>query len=422
MLSTTKTLFIHDRYMLELFNNQLTDTVSKNQLTELHRHAVSNGVNHDKNTLRLVQTIGGIDSILGDYLCNNNNSLNQTQINQIHNILFSPTNHSRHINGNDFKQVEFTMYLEQTDNFLHELFPNTALIIEKYISHKITVMFLFIIWLIDVILWTFSSPHSIIHPLYVLTIRIPMFLPCVILCLMSNNPIVAKQILKSFEFWFKMFYAMISQIIFVFYYTYLHQNDYSYIALRFVANTCGAILFILFISIVFMMDAIYIFKNTWSPSIAFGLVASYFAFLSIQSEFFSSSPSGNDDSIIQITPRIHISLMLMRAHSFRILSIFLWKQSITMFYTQKRGNNKAIFLRIKPHLVWENQTNCYQIWPDIISKNQLAELHRHAVSNGVNHDKNTLHLVQTIGGIDSILGDYLCNNNNSLNQTQINQI
>eukprot|EP01084_Bolivina_argentea_P259104 437082_1 len=65
---------------------------------------------------------------------------------------------------------------------------------------------------------------------------------------------------------------------------------------------------------------------------------------------------GQDPSIIEISSNIKVSCLSVMATSNRIICIFMLKQAFSMYYRMKKGQqNKAIFIKMEPNIVWNNK-------------------------------------------------------------------
>eukprot|EP01084_Bolivina_argentea_P007815 14670_1 len=339
------------------------ETITKQEVAKLHATLLTNGKNHDDDTLSIVRIIGGIDYILQDYLHKNNKSLSDKKIIQLHQFLSIPSkyrikNVSQHTIQKSAENKENLsnkpiLILQTTDTFLNSFFGSQiANQLQKLIWHKITLSLMFLIWLIakvidiifsslfiDIFKWIFSIIHS---SWYILT-------------LMSTNRFAASKIIKTFEFWFKIYFCVMGQIARIVYFHVLHTNGQT----KATSNVASAVTLLLFFVLVFMFDAIHdpshkIRKFVIPMILLLGL---NYGFYSVLREYFSFSSNGIDPSIITISNSIQISLLSVIANSYRIISIFLIKQSISMYLRIRNGESeKALFIQTKMNLKWNVNT------------------------------------------------------------------
>eukprot|EP01084_Bolivina_argentea_P314359 544490_1 len=77
------------------------DKINRKSLYNLHCKRLLNGDNNDDNTLQIVRILGGIDTILSDYLSIDNDNTNkidrlqQNELNQLNQLFQTPTKYQQ---------------------------------------------------------------------------------------------------------------------------------------------------------------------------------------------------------------------------------------------------------------------------------------------------------------------------------------
>ena len=149
-----------------------------------HQIIMDNNMNANCKINELIDALGGLDIVFQIYLSNKTPSpLTKDQLFQINNALIS-------IN-NDLYPI---LTVSATNTFLHQII---AVIFSKVMT--IIVSILLFLWILS-----FFPIFGIIfmYKLYFWSF-IVIFTPYIILTVLSLNIITTKQIMKTFEFWFK---------------------------------------------------------------------------------------------------------------------------------------------------------------------------------------------------------------------------
>ena len=351
-------------------NNDMIQ-VSRNDLNQLHEQRLLNGKNNNKNIVEIVRILGGIDAILSHYSSSSS-----------HFVL----NESNKANG---KKEKFTFYFDVNDTFLRDI--KKCDLFSQVIKNKYSSIIVMIILFILSFLF-FLIPHSNIY-LYLELILRPIFILYIILILLDLNKKACKLIIKSFDFLFKMSYAfgfVISWYIYWYNINSLTTGNDNY-ELWTIQYTNTHFCSILVIALFGFIDA-----SQWKPwsKICIGVILSTITSLyALRLTFITYiDDSYNDNSVISIFPYYKISILANQTNSVRILSIWLWKQTIMSYYRGYK-HNKCILLKVSPYLVFYDDT-----------MNESTDF--------------LISLCDKIGGIDSIISDKMA----ILNQKQINSI
>ena len=174
-----------------------------------------------------------------------------------------------------------------------------------------------------------------------------IFFPWVILWILSVNRKSFWSIIKTFEFWFKIYYTLISV------FCELAHNEIDKPLKTFKSPWEPIMDGIDFIKQLLVILCICFFDGI-SANIKFKAIItciaaiSYFTW-SIYYQFFYF-----DQHIIIINKNVQISLVSQLASSWRILGIFFAKQSFWNIVAIYRKLNKATVINFKPYLVYDN--------------------------------------------------------------------
>eukprot|EP01084_Bolivina_argentea_P005696 10751_1 len=357
-------------------SGQYLSSVSKKELSIAYANSILNEFNHEENILEIVKIIG-ISNILSDYINEQHPTLNQQQINQLHHLITTlkykdKTKITRNVvrKENASQNDEFSLILDTNDTCLNAVFgEDIGMKINRFIFNKLILCCSFILFVIGLVMtrlthWIESSEFILVDIWYWIIynfITIQWF----ILGIMSMNRVAAKMTASTFEYYFKMYYAAIGQISLIVYYNILNKDDELYV-IRVIFNTMEGLTLILLVGLVSMFDGLQYNKYRKLLIGIIAAVALLYGKDSIQFEYFSFAEDGTDPSIIELSSNIKFSLLSIMSHAFGVVSIFLFKQSFSMYYRMKKGQyKKSIFIKISPNLEWNQTTNNQQ---------QLAQL------------------------------------------------
>eukprot|EP01083_Nonionella_stella_P120923 362873_1 len=333
---------------------------TRSRVLEIHKNRLEKGYVNDNNASSLLATIGGIDEVINVYLSHSDIILTDNQIHQIHELITTDDhqtiaapihNDEDHLYCKSKDGIVPILLLDPNDTFLNALFEEKyARKIEHFLYSKSTILMMGLaqtVWTIIEYLYLHEQ-HNIVYPLFSVFL-FPPTAAFFILCILSVNRTTTRLVLKTFEFWIKMFYMFCwLSSNFVFYYI-MNADKFSYIALWRAMNVMLFFSFTTFIGFVGLFDGLPRLK--WFK-IAMGAVSSvYFLYLSFKAQFLSYSHDGRDESIVRIYGNLQFSVISMLARSTRILFIFCFKHWIFTIYNQYNGN--AVSITIKPILQWK---------------------------------------------------------------------
>eukprot|EP01083_Nonionella_stella_P003852 11078_1 len=171
--------------------------------------------------------------------------------------------------------------------------------------------------------------------LAVVMVGIDLMLTCVLIVLLLSVNIAAwKNILKTFEFWFKFTYIILQDALELYTYVEWSLADYTQIT--------NATLVIVLFSV---CDGIPT-KRRWIPAFAAVLAAVNYMYYSIQFQLF---PQENVRDIFYITDDVYFSSVNALASIYRMQGVFLAKQGFNIVF---RPGHATMF-SFKPILRWK---------------------------------------------------------------------
>eukprot|EP01084_Bolivina_argentea_P096724 173873_1 len=315
-------------------------------LIQTHRKRLLNGKSNNHNRNEIIESLGGIDTILSDYLNPENKmSLTENQLQSLHQILTSDYKTNQPNQEEENSVTNISIRLNKVDTVIHSIFNfDTACNMVTYIYNK---LLLTIIMIINFI-WVFLLIYEYIHykswsvSYYILKVfcmTINTIYGIFIVLTVNQKALIIS--IKSFEFWFKMILALQVSILHVF--LKYHQHTPSLEMTAYVMEKLTLTLLIITFATIDGYQASLRLKIFAGIGISLGMAA-----ISLYLTFIVKQ---NDNSIVYITSNIHVSissLFGMFVSGFRLLAIFLWKQ--TMLSMLRPG--KCVNLRYSPRLQW----------------------------------------------------------------------
>eukprot|EP01084_Bolivina_argentea_P249624 417975_1 len=342
------------------------------RLQEAHDSMLKLGHNNDNISDELIQIMGGIDNILSHYLSNKNSDLlNKSQIQLIHQSLSvniqqyqsnepksesnipTETDKTYTSDGVKFtKQSLFTEIFEPHNTVLNHLFgSNIGPKIQQVIYHKIakTISAVMLLYAILSVFVSIPEPFGTIFAY----IGIIYFILWLIPFIMTVNRTALYLISRSFEFWFKIFYAVFLCALKIIAERNRTKDTWfdTYILL--------SIDELLVIALFSITDGL-----QWSLKSKFiigVIIAIYYSLCAFFGEFFWTE---RDDTIIEISDTISVQLRSMIASAYRVLAIFIWKQTISSVWKKRR----ATIIKYSPYIKWvSTRSSVYNVNPSFNS-------------------------------------------------------
>eukprot|EP01084_Bolivina_argentea_P047146 86856_1 len=336
-----------------------TQHQSIDELKSLHESMLFDGYNNRNKEHEIIEIIGGIDKVLSHYLsslCSKQNSLiNESQIQLIHKTLsnnysdlkqkIKPNQNIQISSHNNFQEQKLhrsTITLDPYDNYLNHTFgSNIGPKLHQIIYHKIILSMIFLVPIYFVIFnYLYNMPIFMSYSVVVFT------LIWEILIILSVNRHAFCLVLRSFEYWIKMYYAFVLGLAGIIYVIKLEAK--AHILLLTLLRDIAVLLSVMIFSI---MDGLnWPRKSKIIISIIFSLAFSIATFFLI---FFLQ----DNDISINITNFISIGLVSMMANSMKISFIFILKQTIK--FSLKK--DKATIINYSPYIFWISTHSSYQL-------------------------------------------------------------
>eukprot|EP01083_Nonionella_stella_P310874 1106368_1 len=332
----------------------VTATDYHNDILHLLDHQLSNHI-HPEHSLQLIKILGGIENILKHYLSHANvdSLLSKEQLHRIHQLLHkhsaTPIRRSSdkkiRETGDIFDQDPICYELHENDTYLHALFGEH---IATQIIQRLHTKPMIIIMALAGICWALLNvvSNSLIYPIYTIVTTCCLWIPFFVIYFLSGNIIASKMILCSFEFWFKLFYALFLGImVSIHSYHYGITHGWQYPTLQAITCVCALINVCMVIANVSAFDAHHI--STFKKLVFASISAALFTFNTIQYSFFLPD---SDDFLVYITPNNSISVASLISSAARILAIFMWRQTVLIIIRSKK--QKCVLIKHIPSITW----------------------------------------------------------------------
>ena len=311
---------------------------SKSRIYQLHQTQLMNG-NNERNMRKLVEILGGIDQILSDYLKPDSNMiLSNDQLQAIENIIESKPSETNV--ADDKQSIVYTF--NKSNTFLHSIFGLQR-------GNKILNL------IFNKLLWIIMALANVMAYIFSVMLEFDSFpiLICIMLMLIGNvivlifillsvNRNLFNRSIKHFVFWFKTLTVIqtltITTIIeLVYEKEELWSTGYG-IVLTFCMRLFGILCVIIFSSI----DG---YAASRGFKFIFGLGMSLlYTKIAVYATFNAKLVPAE----IQISSALNISLRSIQASGYRVLSIFLWRQTILTMIKK----DKCVNIRHSPSIKW----------------------------------------------------------------------
>ena len=326
---------------VELISNIATH-VSADTVQQKHLDLLNNGFVTENKSTDLITVLGGMDNILKHYLSNADElGLDTIKLQQIDNILDS-------IKTPKVAQLQTSLEtpilaLSRKNTFIHKWFKeSTADKINNIITGKIGLWFLGILSLValtnsglsQAYIW-FGSGATRLEMLEITdilaTFLIILGIIYYILILLCMNKTATKMIITSFEFWFKLSYY-VRYVIFdqIFYYRFIGKSIFNIFDV-----TSNHIAFLLFMLIYSFIDALCLPIKIRNIVLIIGALV--WTLPAISSTYMDLHLH-NDQRYLKLwNGKFTIDLVYWIATSWRIVSIFVWRQTVLSFMYRNKN-------------------------------------------------------------------------------------
>eukprot|EP01084_Bolivina_argentea_P028338 52686_1 len=380
---------------IELSTNDI-DNISKSTVNHIHQQNLLNNKTNINATDKIVATLGGVDKILTDYLSSENNlQLAQNQLIQINHIISSATtsentpaidtlqqiNETSNNNPTTLRHTDYI--LSKTDTYLHIIFgiENGTKVINFLFGKPFTTL-IGLLFLTFVIWWIFFE-HSAYFYIYEIIIALIGTLNgiCVV---MSLNKTLFEASMKTFSFWFKTIVAIqisVSDIILVYVQNYYGDNYENYYLKVFGDVFEHSVVLIL----VILMSSIDGFQAPRQQKIGTNVVLSIG--VTIYALITSLKAKQDDVSLIYFTDTLKFSVYSAFSGGLRVLSIFLWQQTILSIIYK---GDKCVNITTSAKMKWVDEIDDIEQIDDNQTDFQKLEsksvINRNEVLKQINND------------------------------------
>ena len=350
--------------------------INKPEVLEAHLQQLQDNQTLESHTSKIIKIFGGIDQITTDYLSSNDIQLTQLQLQHIQQILCNHDTITVTI-GNDSKlpspHFEGAKSLPSTSNapkigktvskfqesntktwryklsksntYIHYLFSNN--IANKIISVLYNIYLIFLLLIVGIV-WVIwgsleSAPWNLAYYLYKLILFSILVVHLTFVALTINKEILRKAV-RHFLFWYKLI-ACVQQALCVWWLRYFALRDRSAGAVEISGDASAQLCTFITVFIFSAFDGYQISRRT---KIWLGIGLSIiFTLLAVNATFFVDAKM-KEKATIHLADWFSVSVVSVRASSLRILSIFLWKQTILTMIKK----NQCINIRHSPYIEW----------------------------------------------------------------------
>lgn len=307
--------------------------------------------NHDHVTDEIVRALGGIDKILNEYIRmtrkhENEELLDGLKMQTIADVISAtPAAPAQSIYDKLYKNANLTdntFHLSSSDTIWHSMFGNTADHIVRILFSKCMMTIVGVALLIAFAPFL-PIPHE--YTIYSLSVgALGLLLLLFTLMILSCNVPALLLILTTFDFWGKLLYSIIAGISLT---ILLQHVGHSGMRLTYYELSAVAVVFL-----IINLSLFEGYHGNWKFSFIFGfIISSITSFMAIG---FTFGPSLH---LFKLPPRsefelwsgVSVELVTLIGHCFRVLSLFLWRQTLMAAYT--RGEC-CICIYLSPYIKW----------------------------------------------------------------------
>ena len=342
-------------------NQFISVDISRESLYEYHTNMIKEGNNNENISIELLQHLGGIDNILSYYL-SNDKDLNQDQIQKIYQSLSSNNIGSENTNKNTITTSKshdmiegdiITNIFDPIDTYLNHIFGlNIGPKIQQIIYNKL-LMTIHAILLMYTIISIFFVDKTQLNGIIFCILDL-WFIINLLILIMTVNKIAFELINKSFEFWFKILYAILGSIA-TLYSRYFTEN-----LSWFFVSMMTSLAEIFAVTLFSMIDGLQ--WSLKSKTIIGILFTIYYIIWAILDELYLPTARS---VVIPISNDIAIEMASIAASAYRVLAIFICKQTIKSMLRKDR----ATIINYSPFIKWiSRKMKSYNIDPTLSTK------------------------------------------------------
>ena len=328
-------------------------SITKSSLLEFHKQRLQNAHTLQSQTSAIISTLGGIDSILTDYLSSNDIELTQSQLQSIHEILDEPVQQSSNdttISKSPTEMMEsdrksWLYTCSKSNTYLnHYLKQNLDLAAKlKSFAYNKFVITANIIGLFIWLIWG-NIEHGKWSTGY-LVFRLILFIYLVChgaVFMLTLNRKIMKKSLRQFVFWFKLYTCFQAAASWL-WIRYISVKDRNFGPLEILGDIFGQLAAFMIIAEYAAVDG---FQISRKAQIWIGVFIS--VIWTIDATVATFVIDQDKEAMLHFADGIAVNLIDLRTSSLRVLSIFLWGQVVATM----RKSDRCINIKHSPYIEW----------------------------------------------------------------------
>ena len=333
-----------------------TDNISVDIVLQNHRYLLQNGGDTDDKMKQLIELMGGMDSVLNEYLLNHR-QMNEAKLHSINKIILSKNKlinqASRHCSRENFSMSVLNavdnpvMYLSVENNLLYKMVgKQTAERLIKFMTSTWMVILTLILGISAVIgycLWMWARNYisiTMYNFLCLWSIIINALSTIWALLAFSILNITAVKGIASFSCIFKLLYFFRGFVCWSIYQSRKETADKLFI----ITEITMFISFLCIYTTYSFIDGFYISKRyTTIVSISGAIIFTVLTFSFTYAEAMDSS----DIRYLSVIDGTSIDLVSWAASSMRVVCIFVWRQTIYTLWKPEKSTlmQKTVVLK-----------------------------------------------------------------------------
>jgi len=251
------------------------------------------------------------------------------------------------------KLKDDVFHLSLKDTFLHSLCSDSktadkiiSILFSRYMIAAICLVG--IPWLVMVIVGEQQNGHGIHSITWIFSLEILLlcsFYAFFILFILSCNIPAMLLIISGFDFWVKLCYVLSMSIAYsIYHHIHIDKSELNSMILE-------DLILILDIMAVIVASLIEGFGASWKICFGMGLLMScIFTWFALQFTLFLEG-FGYNEYYLELLPGMSFGLLSYIASALRVLSLFMWKQTLMAIYTRGGG---CICVYISPQIKWQD--------------------------------------------------------------------
>eukprot|EP01084_Bolivina_argentea_P302209 521614_1 len=339
------------------FTEYESRTITKSMLHQIHEKQLVHNQSNENNTDDIISALGGIDQILRVYLSSKNKiPLHTTQLKTLYEILYTKPQNKISISfiGQATPNEQTKVVFDRSDTYLHQcMLLQHANKLMDIVYNRFFLLFTIcinVIYILYAIILDYNIPTTYLYYGYKLFVVLFNNIYSCLICL-SFNRNAFRQSFKSFTFWFKVLTSIqvsVSYAFMIYKFDYGSEGvtDWRHNPLQIIDHILNATAITLIVVIFSAIDSICLIRKY---KIVLGIgVSAIFTIWAVNATVVSFSQDLKYDEYNFIFGTIKLSTRTIYASSFRVLSIFLWRQTIWTILAV----DEAVNIRVSPTVRW----------------------------------------------------------------------